>query len=100
MSDHGMMGSRDRLIYMADQIARNFAALGHDNAVKALADHIDHYWDPRMKAQIFEISPTSPASLSLTVAAALAWLQAGPVTAQTPANQFNSHDQSGHCDVG
>ena len=42
----------ERLTYMANQIARNFAAQGEDEAVAATADHIVKFWDPRMKAQI------------------------------------------------
>ena len=38
----------------ANQIAKNFVALGHDKAVLATADHMDKFWDPRMKAAIFE----------------------------------------------
>lgn len=42
----------ERLRYMADQIARNFAALGEAEAIAATSDHIAKFWDPRMKAQI------------------------------------------------
>ena len=38
---------------MANDIARNLAAMGHDQAVLATADHIDKFWDPRMKKAIF-----------------------------------------------
>lgn len=41
-----------RLIHMANQIARNFAAQGEAAAVEATAQHIRDYWDPRMKAAI------------------------------------------------
>ena len=41
-----------RLHHMADQIARNFAAQGEDEAVAATAQHIRDFWDPRMKAAI------------------------------------------------
>lgn len=41
-----------RLIYMANQIARNFAAQGEDAAISATAQHIRDFWDPRMKAAI------------------------------------------------
>ncbi len=41
-----------RLAYMADQIARNFAAQGEEAAISATARHIRDYWDPRMKAAI------------------------------------------------
>jgi formate dehydrogenase subunit delta len=42
----------ERLRYMADQIARNFAAQGEDEAIAATAEHIRLFWDPRMKATI------------------------------------------------
>lgn len=48
-----MMSPVERLAYMANQIARNFAAQGPDVAALAVADHIAAFWDPRMKAQIF-----------------------------------------------
>ena len=43
----------ERLIYMANQIARNFAVQGEAEAAAATADHIAKFWDPRMKAQLF-----------------------------------------------
>ncbi|HEY1125017.1 MAG TPA: formate dehydrogenase subunit delta [Sphingobium sp.] len=39
-----------RLTYMANQIARNVEARGHDIAVTDTATHIIKFWDPRMKA--------------------------------------------------
>ena len=39
-----------RLAYMANQIARNLEARGHDAAVTEAATHIIKFWDPRMKA--------------------------------------------------
>ena len=42
----------ERLAYMADQIARNFAVRGEEEAIAATADHIRLFWDPRMKAQL------------------------------------------------
>ncbi|HKX22857.1 MAG TPA: formate dehydrogenase subunit delta [Rhizorhapis sp.] len=47
------MNSLEKLIYMANQIARNFAALGDANATAAVAAHIHDFWDPRMKSMIF-----------------------------------------------
>ncbi|MDG2004198.1 MAG: formate dehydrogenase subunit delta [Novosphingobium sp.] len=58
----------ERLRYKADQIARNFAALGEAEAIAATADHIAKFWDPRMKAQILA---DDRAALSPCVAAAL-----------------------------
>lgn len=53
MSD-GMMSNRDRLVYMVNQIARNFEALGSDVAVAATGDHLLQFWDPHMKRQIID----------------------------------------------
>jgi formate dehydrogenase subunit delta len=42
----------ERLVYMANQIARFFATQKHDEAVKGVADHIAKFWDPRMRQRI------------------------------------------------
>jgi formate dehydrogenase subunit delta len=44
--------SPDRLIYMANQIGKFFASQGHGKAVPGIADHIQKFWDPRMRAAI------------------------------------------------
>lgn len=58
-----------KLAMMADQIARNFAALGEDVAVAQTAEHIRLFWDPRMKAAI---RTADPALLSPLAARAVA----------------------------
>lgn len=42
----------DKLTYMANQIARNLAAQGEEEAIALTAQHLKDYWDPRMKAAI------------------------------------------------
>ena len=64
----------ERLRYMADQIARNFAVLGENEAIAATADHIAKFWDPRMKAQILA---DDREALSSMVSSALDRLQTG-----------------------
>jgi len=46
------MSTLDHLVYMANQIARNFGTLDRDAAAEATADHMLKYWDPRMKSRI------------------------------------------------
>ena len=41
----------EKLVMMANQIARNFAVQG-DKATAATADHMTRFWDPRMRAAI------------------------------------------------
>jgi formate dehydrogenase subunit delta len=44
--------SHDRIVYMANQIARAFKAKGEDAAIAETAAHIRSFWDPRMRAQL------------------------------------------------
>ena len=47
--------SPDKLIYMANQIARSFQSRTYDEAVAATADHISSFWEPRMRSQLFRL---------------------------------------------
>ncbi len=51
-----MMSTEERLVYMANQIARNLAASG-DDAIAETADHIAKFWDPRMRGRILAGDP-------------------------------------------
>lgn len=42
----------DKLVMMANQIAKFFAAQGDERAVPQIATHIEQFWDPRMRKQI------------------------------------------------
>lgn len=96
-----MMSNLERLVYMANQIARNFEIHGQDDAVKSTADHIAHFWDPRMKAQIFDFHAKRTDGLSEAAAAAVALLsKCGTPPSQTRATEFNTVDEAGHSDAG
>jgi formate dehydrogenase subunit delta len=41
-------------VRMANQIAAFFKAYGHDEAIKEIADHINRFWEPRMRTAFFE----------------------------------------------
>ena len=43
----------DKLVTMANQIGKFFAGQGPGAAVSGTAEHINKFWDPRMRAQIF-----------------------------------------------
>ena len=47
--------SPDKLIYMANQIARSFQSRTYDEAVAATAEHISSFWEPRMRMQLFRL---------------------------------------------
>ena len=42
----------EKLVTMANQIAKFFAAQGHDRALPQITDHLEKFWDPRMRKQI------------------------------------------------
>jgi formate dehydrogenase subunit delta len=44
--------SPDKLAYMANQIGKFFAHEPHDKAVASISDHLQKYWDPRMRRTI------------------------------------------------
>lgn len=67
----GAMSTGDRLVYMANQIARNLAAQGQAEAETMVADHIRAFWDPGMRARIVEIARERPSALSPIAAAAI-----------------------------
>ena len=87
---------------MANDIARNLAAMGHDQAVLATADHIDKFWDPRMKQMIFaDAKGSGRSTLSPIAAAAIDHLAAGEhPESQTRATEFNKANEVGHSDAG
>ena len=45
-------GTLDRLVYMANQIAREFGNQRPREAIEATWDHLWHFWDPRMRSMI------------------------------------------------
>lgn len=98
MSESSDGGSLPRLRYMVDQIARNFLALGHQEAVLATADHIEMFWDPRMKKMIFA---DDRSQLGPVASAAIDYLAEGKHPEhQTRATEFNKADEVGHSDAG
>lgn len=46
--------SPDKLVHTANQIAGFFNTLPHEDAAARVADHINKFWEPRMRRQLFE----------------------------------------------
>jgi formate dehydrogenase subunit delta len=66
--------SPEKLAYMANQIGKFFAHQPHDQAVASINDHLQKYWDPRMRSAI--ISHLSEVQLDPSVREAVAQLRA------------------------
>jgi formate dehydrogenase subunit delta len=44
--------NRERLVHMANQIARFFASQPKEDAAASVAAHLKSFWDPRMREMI------------------------------------------------
>jgi formate dehydrogenase subunit delta len=66
----------EKLVMMANQIARFFAAQGEQRAVPQIADHIRQFWDPRMRRAIASHVAGGGAGLDPLAKAAIAGIAA------------------------
>lgn len=60
----------DDLIRMANQIAANFEGDPADEARAAILDHLQKFWDPRMRAQLGAVAAAQQGALHPMAAAA------------------------------
>ena len=62
--------SDEKIIRMANQIASAFEAQGQEKAVAATAEHINKFWEKRMRAKLHLAFETQVDQLNATVIAA------------------------------
>lgn len=55
--------SVEKITRMANDIAKFMESKPHDEGVTLLAAHINDFWDPRMRRQLFEILDAGGAGL-------------------------------------
>ena len=55
--------SGDKLVYMANQIAMFMESLPHAKGVAGVAQHINDYWEPRMRRQFLALIDARVADL-------------------------------------
>ncbi len=75
------MTAADKLAYMANQIARAFATLPPDQAAAKTAEHINNFWEPRMRRQLFSLVAEAPDKFAATVHAAVPAIRPPPQAA-------------------
>ena len=84
----------DKLIYMANQIGREFASQRPHEAVDATWDHLWHFWDPRMRSMILAHLRAGGDGLSEVAKAAVAKFAGDAEPAPvTKATEFNAPHQ-------
>lgn len=62
--------SPDKMIYMANQIATFFTTKPHAEGVTGVAEHINAYWEARMRNQFFALLDSGAAFHPLVIEAA------------------------------
>ena len=65
--------TKTKLVYMANQIATFFKSQPQNEAAQGVATHINKFWEPRMRRQLFEILEKEENGLDALV------LQAAPL---------------------
>jgi formate dehydrogenase subunit delta len=93
-----MMSPVDRLAYMVNQIARNLAAKGPEEAALAVADHIAAFWDPHMKRRLLDMDETKLAPIAVRAVHLLS--SRGAPVPQSAATSFGSGSAGGGSDAG
>jgi formate dehydrogenase subunit delta len=71
----------DKLVMMANQIGKFFAPQRGADPVAAIADHLEKFWDPRMRAAIVAHLKAGGAGLDPKVREAVARLKEPKVAA-------------------
>jgi formate dehydrogenase subunit delta len=93
-----MKTTGEKLVYMANQIGDFFKSYPQDQAVKGIKEHIEKFWDPRMRQLIYG---DDHSALSQTAREAIQHLKAGGhPESQTRATKFNKVDEGGRSDAG
>jgi formate dehydrogenase subunit delta len=67
--------SPERLVAMANQIGQFFASQGKDQAVAGTLDHIEKFWDPRMRRAIISHAEAGGEGLDAPVLEAIGQLR-------------------------
>ena len=74
--------TKAKLVYMANQIATFFKSQPAGEAVEGVANHINKFWEPRMRRQLFEILEKEENGLDALV------LQAAPMIRKPEAETY------------
>ena len=59
--------TESKIAYMANQIATFFDSRPPEAAAKGVADHINAFWDPRMRGQLIALLEAEDAGLADSV---------------------------------
>ena len=88
--------TKDKIVRMANQIATFFQSKPHDMGVEGVAEHINKFWDPRMRKQFFELIDAGAANfLPLVVEASATIRRPGEPVSREEAAQIEQGPPGG-----
>jgi formate dehydrogenase subunit delta len=73
--DEHRASTRDKIIRMANQIATFFHSKPREEGIAGTAEHINKFWEPRMRRHLFEIIDAGGEGLDELVLAASATIR-------------------------
>lgn len=74
-----IMSTSEKLVRMANQIADFFHSKPREEGIAGVAEHINKFWEPRMRRQFFEMLDAGAADFNELVVAASARIKR-PIT--------------------
>lgn len=72
--DH-IMSTREKLVRMANQIGTFFQSKPREEGIAGTAEHINKFWEPRMRRQLFEMLDAGGEGFNEIVVAASAQIR-------------------------
>jgi formate dehydrogenase subunit delta len=73
-----MSSTADKLVYMANQIATFFQSQPKHEAMQGVVEHINNFWNPRMRAQLYAIAAKPDSGLHPLVLEAIPHMRKVP----------------------
>ncbi|WP_217571790.1 formate dehydrogenase subunit delta [Mesorhizobium sp. GbtcB19] len=83
--DH-IASTKEKLVRMANQIATFFHSKPREEGIAGVAEHINKFWEPRMRRQFFEMLDAGTANFDELVIAASAKIKRPPTPEQADKN--------------
>jgi len=83
--DH-IANTREKLVRMANQIATFFHSKPREEGIAGVAEHINKFWEPRMRRQFFEMLDAGTENFDDLVIAASAKIKRPPTPEQADKN--------------
>lgn len=94
--DH-ITSTREKLVRMANQIAAFFHSKPREEGIAGVAEHINKFWEPRMRQQFFEMLDSGTENFDELVVAASASIKRPTTPEQADMSLGYTHPTQAEC---